>query len=89
MTTKLYVVEQSKWPSGDIGGCLMTAAGDVIYSHMSSSSSWLLRDLTVNFGRAKELEVRFGEYEVIQVHLGSDLPDEIAHHFGPAAQEES
>lgn len=86
MNTKLYVVEQSKWPTGDIGGCLMTAAGEAIYSHMSSSSSWLLRDLTVNFGRNKELEVRFGEYEVVQVRLGSDLPEEIAHHFTSEAE---
>lgn len=86
MRTKLYVVEQSKWPTGDIGGCLMTAAGEVIYSHMSSSPAWLLRDLTTNFRRGDELAERFGEYEVVQVHLGSDLPEEIAHHFTSEAE---
>lgn len=82
MSTTLYVIEQVKWPAtGDIGGVLMTADGEAIHSHVSSSSSWLFRDLTVNFGRDGLLAERFGSYEVKHVHLGAEPPAEIAHLF--------
>lgn len=78
MSAKVYVVIQAEWPSGDVAGCLLHEAGDVTHSHMSSSRGWLVRDLTVNFGRHAELEARYPDgYEVVTVGDGDGLPLEV------------
>lgn len=79
--TVLYIVEHFRAPSGDVSGSLMTASGEVIHGHMSSSPEWLRADLTHNFGRAKSLAERFGDFGLVYVGLGDELPGEIAHHF--------
>jgi hypothetical protein len=81
VNTVLYIVEGARWPGGDVAGSLMTVDGEVIHSHISSSPAWLRNDLTRNFGRAASLAERFGEFTVVHVSLGDDLPSEIAHHF--------
>lgn len=77
---KLYIVEVGRF-GDDISGMLLTADGDPIYQHVSSSRSWLELDLTRNFGRDKELAERFGEFELVYVAGGEKIPDEIAEHF--------
>lgn len=81
MSAKLYIIEQGRF-AGNVGGCLMTADGEVIYSHMSSSQAWLESDLTSNFGRDAELKERFGDFSITYVALSDEaLPSEIAHLF--------
>lgn len=79
--TVLYIVEQSRWSSTDVFGCLVHPEVGVLHSHVSSSPTWLRADLTQNFGRADELASRFGPWEATYVSLDDGLPDSIAHHF--------
>lgn len=85
---KLYIVETGKFGPEDIAGVLINVEGEVIASHVSSSSSWLRNDLTKNFGREKELAERFGEFEVVYVAMDGEIPEEIAEHFGHPSEEQ-
>lgn len=46
----------------DVTGSLLTKDGEVLWSHLSSSVSWLRRDLTTGFAhRAAALRERYGD----------------------------
>lgn len=88
ISTTVYVVELGKPWGIDIAGVLMTPWGETLFSHVSSNSDWLRRDLTENFGRATKLASRFGAYDVVHVPLGADIPAEIAAYVLPAGEPE-
>jgi len=75
----VYVVIESEWKSGDVGGCLLLDTGEVKWSHMSSSRGWLQRDLTVGFtDRRTELERLYPNgYEVVVVDGDGQIPDDV------------
>lgn len=86
ISTTVYVVELGKPWGLDVAGVLMTPWGETLFSHVSSNSDWLRRDLTENFGRATKLASRFGAYDVVHVPLGTEIPAEIAAYVVPAAE---
>jgi hypothetical protein len=83
---RLYVIETARCTGGDSAGYLMDADGEVLHSHMSSSLSWLVSDLTKNFGRAESLAEAYPEHEVVVVSGDDSIPDEIARHFDSAPE---
>lgn len=86
ISTTVYVVELGKPWGLDVAGVLMTPWGETLFSHVSSNSDWLRRDLTENFGRATKLASRFGAYDVVHVPLGAEIPTEIAAYVLPAGE---
>lgn len=86
ISTTVYVVELGKPWGLDVAGVLMTPWGEALFSHVSSNSDWLRRDLTENFGRATKLASRFGAYDVVHVPLGAEIPAEIAAYVLPAGE---
>lgn len=88
ISTTVYVVELGKPWGLDVAGVLMTPWGETLFSHVSSNSDWLRRDLTENFGRGTKLASRFGAYDVVHVPLGADIPAEIAAYVLPAGEPE-
>lgn len=78
---KVYVIEQSRFASGDVSGFSMGPGGEILHSHMSSSPVCLRLDTTENFGRGAALRERWGDFEVVYVSVDDELPTEIAHHF--------
>jgi hypothetical protein len=86
-TTTLYVIELGHPWAGDIAGALITADGERLFTHVSSSPAWLRRDLTESFGRDTKLTERFGTYDVVYVSLTDEIPTEITAHVHPAGEE--
>jgi hypothetical protein len=65
----LYIVaarDESAY-TGDIAGALYTADGELLWSHVSSTTGWLRRDLTTGFtDRKYALEQRYPDgYDVV------------------------
>jgi hypothetical protein len=83
----LYAVEMGHPWAGDIAGALITANGERLATHVSSTPSFLLADLTQNFGRGAELTKRFGQFTVVYVALDDPIPDEISDHVMPMTPE--
>lgn len=84
----LYAVEMGHPWAGDIAGALITAQGERLATHVSSTPSFLLADLTQNYGRGAELAARFGNFTVVYVSLNDPIPDEIADHVMPMTPED-
>lgn len=82
MTTKIYVVVESVWTTGDVSGTSVTV-DRVWFSHMSSNRAWLLRDCTGGFAdRRAELDAAYpGGWEPVLLDVGAEIPTEIQHHF--------
>jgi hypothetical protein len=87
--TTLYVVETGQWEGGDVSGMLITSEGEMLASHWSSSRSWLMSDLTSNFGRGTQLAERFGQFETVYVGLDDEIPSEIRHLYSDKDTAES
>jgi hypothetical protein len=85
----LYAVEMGHPWAGDIAGALITADGERLATHVSSTPAFLLADLTQNFGRGAELAARFGQFTVVYVALDDPIPDEISEHVMPMAPQET
>jgi hypothetical protein len=83
----LYAVEMGHPWAGDIAGTLITADGERLATHVSSTPAVLLADLTQNFGRGAELAARFGQFTVVYVALDDPIPDEISDHVMPMSPE--
>lgn len=79
MKGRVYVVVEGEWASGDVGGCLLLDTGEVPWSHMSSSKTWLTRDLTIGFAdRRAELERRYPDgYETVLIDTDGVIPDDV------------
>lgn len=75
----VYVIVQSEWKSGDVGGSLLLDTGEVPWGHMSSSRGWLQRDLTNGFGdRRARLEALYPNgYDVVLVDADDELPADV------------
>lgn len=75
----VYVIPQTTWASGDIGGCLLHEEGDVTNSHLSSSLRFLVGDLTITFkDRREALEARYPHgYDVVVCGEGVDIPQDV------------
>lgn len=84
MNPSIYVVVTGRLGHGDVAGVLVVD-GKPLWSHLSSSVTYLKRDLTDGFGdRKEELERRFPDgynVEVFDLPEGDKLPDDIAHLF--------
>lgn len=75
---QLYIVEESRFSTGDVCGSLVCENGDFIYNHFSSSLEWLIMDLTMNFGRQEDLAERFPDgYEATTIRFEDDLPESL------------
>lgn len=85
----LYVVEIGHPWAGDIAGVLLTADGERLGTHVSSTPSFLLADLTRNFGRGAELAARFGQFTTTYVALDDPIPDEISAYVQPFTPDET
>jgi len=75
----VYVVPEYQMSSGDVGGCLLRDNGEVPWSHMSSSVSWLQRDLTNGFAdRREQLNAWYPNgYDVVVVTEGVEIPADV------------
>ena len=79
LTPTVYVVVQSSWGGSDLGGCLLLATGEVLWSHISSSPWWLQRDLTNGFtDRRERLEALYPDgYDVVYVDGEGVIPEDV------------
>jgi hypothetical protein len=79
---KVYIVAGRREDAytGDLGGALHTADGELLWSHVSSTTGWLRRDLTTGFtDRKRDLERRYPDgYDVVWLAPGDPLPWEDA-----------
>jgi hypothetical protein len=78
-TPAIYVVEQAKFSSGDVSGCLLLDTGEVLWGHLSSGRGWLERDLTNGFtDRRERLGALYpGGYRVVYVDADGIIPPEV------------
>lgn len=80
---RLYVVPIGRL--GDDYAGVLASAGKVWWQHVSSSTSWLARDLTSGTERVAELAAAFPDgYDLVVLEAGAELPPEIAYLFEPA-----
>jgi hypothetical protein len=80
----VYIILTGGFPdSTDIAGTLYTAEKGPLWSHVSSSLSWLQRDLTVGFGdRRAQLDEMFPDgYDTVLVERDDQVPPEVARYF--------
>ncbi len=79
MKGTVYVVVEGRWPGGDASGSLLLDFGEVLWSHLSSSLSWLKSDLTTGFvDRRVHLADRYPDgYDVVVVDIGDEIPEDV------------
>lgn len=79
MAKTLYAVmiKSAQWP-GDYVCCLVEDTGEVLYRHISSSTTWGRQDLEGGLKRKHNVTARFPDgYEIVEATAWSDVPEAV------------